>query len=86
VVLLSLFLATLASAPVVAADIGSPGADMGPVAGVDEDETEDYKDGDGSEALVGGALIVPANLQPIELADEEALLGVWGDAPSEDED
>ena len=56
--------------------------------GDDEDEDDAYDDsGDGSEALTGArGLVMPPDLDPIGVAEEEALLGDWGDSADEDED
>lgn len=51
------------------------------------EEEEDDRAGDGSELLSGSEyLVVPAELRPVGLAEEEALLGDWGDSAAEDED
>jgi len=52
----------------------------------EEDDTGDDSS-DGSEALTGnGGAVVPPDLHPIGLDEEEALLGDWGDSADEDED
>ena len=53
----------------------------------DDDEDRDDVATDGSEALIEAAeAIFPADLMPVGPAEEEALLGVWGDSLGEDED
>lgn len=80
-------LLALAVTPAIAAgnDADSAVAVADP-AELSEDE-EDDQAGDGSDALTGDEyLVVPPELRPIGLVEEEALLGDWGDSADEDED
>jgi hypothetical protein len=55
---------------------------------LEEDEEFDGDDADdGSAALLNAVRsIPPADLRPIDLSEEKALLGDWGDSANEDED
>lgn len=55
---------------------------------LEEDEEFDPDDADdGSAALLNAVRSIPASgLRPIDLSEEKALLGDWGDSANEDED